>query len=184
MTSMKWREIGSRITGFSVPFFGVSWNPPAAEVTVARRVIQFLEDRRVLYNPYHLEVPGDCVHSVVEIRKFITAELGNLNPDSELVPHLRSIRATCRKFLDDTDLDRDRMRPPRFYHGYGDVEFFVALGEFRGAISPHVAAIAVRYGIDIEGDLAKILPVGDDEEAASSEEAEGSPTSKPPKRRR
>lgn len=184
MASMKWREIGSRITGFSVPFFGVSWNPPAAEVTVARRVIQFLEDRRVLYNPYHLEVPDQCVHSVVEIRKFLTAELGNLKPDSELVPHLRTIRAACRKFLDDVNLDRGRPRPPRFYHGYGDVELFVALGEFRGAMSPHVAAIAVRYGIDIEGDLAKILPAGDDEEAFPSDEANKSPASKPPKRPR
>ena len=181
---MKWREIGSRITGFSVPFFGVSWDPPAAEGTVARRVIQFLEDRRVLYNPYHLEVPDQCVDSVVEIRKFITAELGNLKPDSELVPHLRAIRATCRKFLDDVDLDRGRTRPPRLYHGYGDVEFFVALGEFRGAISPNVAAIAVRYGIDIEGDLAKILPVGDDEGVIPSGEATKSPAPKPPKRPR
>jgi hypothetical protein len=141
---MKWKEIGSRITGFNVPFFGISWNPPTAEVTIGRRVIQFLEDRRVLYNPYHMEVPEQCVASVVEIRKSMTTELGNLKADSEPIPHLRAIRAACRKFLDDVDLERGRTRPPRPYRGYGDMEFFVALGEFRGAISPHVAAIAVR----------------------------------------
>ena len=48
---MKFQEILSRITGLSVPVFGVSWTPPAAEVTIARRVVTFLEDRRVLYNP-------------------------------------------------------------------------------------------------------------------------------------
>jgi hypothetical protein len=173
---MKWREIASRITGFSGPGFGISWTPPAAEVTVARRVIQFLEDRRVLYNPYHVEVPEQCVHSVVEIRKFITTELGNLKPNSELVPHLRAIRAACRKFLDHVGLDQGPMRLPRFYGGHGGVEFFVALGEFRGAMSPHVAAIAVRYGIDVEGDLAKILPMGDDE-AVPSEKQGKSPRS-------
>jgi hypothetical protein len=180
---MKWREIASRITGFSGPGFGISWTPPAAEVTVARRVIQFLEDRRVLYNPYHLEVPEQCVHSVVEIRKFITTELGNLDPSSELVPHLRAIRAACRKFLDNVNLDQGPVRLPWFYGRHGDVEFFVALGEFRGAMSPHVAAIAVRYGIDVEGDLARILPIGDDEPGASDVHNRSSQSGSPKRER-
>jgi hypothetical protein len=40
-------KILSRLTGFSVPVFGVSWSPPEAERAVARRVIASLEDRRV-----------------------------------------------------------------------------------------------------------------------------------------
>ena len=34
---------------------------------------------------------------------------------------------------------------------------------FRGAIGPHVAAIAVQYGIDVEDDLARVLPAADDD---------------------
>ncbi len=36
----------------------------------------FLEDRRVLYAPDSLEVPSHCVESVLEIRRFLSAELG------------------------------------------------------------------------------------------------------------
>ena len=61
---MKFKEIVNRLTGFSIPVFGVSWNPPEPEVAVARRVLAFLEDRRVLFNPYHLEVEYQCIDSV------------------------------------------------------------------------------------------------------------------------
>jgi hypothetical protein len=45
---IKFKEVVSRITGFSVPVFGVSCNPPQPEVITARRALAFLEDRRVL----------------------------------------------------------------------------------------------------------------------------------------
>jgi len=57
---MKFKQIIGRLTGFSVPIFGVSWNPPEPEVQKARRVLTYLEDRRVLYNPDSLEVPEQC----------------------------------------------------------------------------------------------------------------------------
>src|SRR2546422_3683843 len=100
---MKYKEVLSRITGFSVPVFGVSWNPPQPDITVARRVLAFLEDRRVLYNPYDIEVEHDCIHSVIEIRKFLTETIGNLEPKSKLAEHLRAIRAACRTFVDNTN---------------------------------------------------------------------------------
>ena len=65
---MKFQEIANRLTGISVPIFGVSWDPPKAQVTVARRVITFMEDRRVLYVPSEMEVPRHCLESVNQIR--------------------------------------------------------------------------------------------------------------------
>jgi len=57
---MKFKEIASRLTGIGTPVFGVSWVPQEAEVTVARRVITFQEDRRLLYNPGEMEMPERC----------------------------------------------------------------------------------------------------------------------------
>lgn len=52
----------------------------------------------------------------------------------------------------------------RLHHHSGEsFAFYSALGEFRGAIGPHVAALAVQYGIDVEDDLAKVLPAADAE---------------------
>ncbi|WP_456429082.1 DUF6650 family protein [Rhodocaloribacter sp.] len=154
---MKFKEIASRLTGFSVPVFGVSWNPPEPEVAVARRVLAFLEDRRVLFNPYHLEVADQCVDSVLEIRRFLTTEIGRLPAESELSKHLRGIRAACRKFLNDVPSGRGRILRPH-WAGPFESEFFTQLGELRAAIGLRVAAVAVMYGLDVEGELARTLP--------------------------
>jgi hypothetical protein len=155
---MNFKEVLTRITGFSVPVFGVSWNPPQPDIATARKVLAFLEDRRVLYNPYHLEVAYQCIHSVVEIRRFLTEVIGQLGADSKLVEHLRAIRAACRAFLDETGPGARRVVRSR-WPGESESSFFMALGELRARIGVHIAAIAVMHGLDVEGDLAEILPV-------------------------
>lgn len=156
---MKFKEVLGRITGFSVPVFGVSWNPPQPEVASARRVLAYLEDRRVLYNPYHLEVAEQCVQSVLDIRRFLTEVIGSLAADSKLADHLRAMRAACRAFLDATGPGggRRRVLRPDWMSPF-ESSFFTALGELRAAIGLHVAAIAVMHGLDVEGDLASVLP--------------------------
>ena len=160
---MKFKEVLSRWTGFSVPIFGVSWNPPEPEVTAARRVLAFLEDRRVLYSPYHLEVEDQCISSVLEIRRFLTGEIGKLDDGSELRGHLRAIRAACRRFLQESGVESTRSVVPRWFGPFAS-EFFVALGDLRSTIGIHVAAIAVIYGLDVEGELAETLPRADSDE--------------------
>jgi len=154
---MKFSELASRLTGFSIPVFGVSWNPPEPEVAVARRVLAFLEDRRVLFNPYHLEVAEQCVQSVLEIRRFLTEEIGHLAGSSALGDHLRGIRAACRKFLDGMHPGSHRILRPH-WPGPLESEFFTQLGELRASIGLRVAAIALMNGIDVEGELASTLP--------------------------
>ena len=92
---MKLKEILSRLNGFSVPIFGISWNPPKPHVTTARKVFTFLEDRRVLFNPYAWEEPSHCIQSVLEIRKFLTDQIGELEGEG-LPNNLKAIRAACR----------------------------------------------------------------------------------------
>ena len=163
---MRFKDIAERITGFSVPIFGISWNPPEPEIDVARRVLGFLEDRRVLYNPYHLEIIDHCIQSVLEIREFLTTQIGELSPKSKLSAHLRDIRAACRKFLNDVQQNHHRSRILRPYHpGPFESEFFTALGELRASVGMHVTAIALMYGLDVEGDLESILPGLDQENA-------------------
>lgn len=49
---MRFTELLNRLTGISCPVFGVSWNPVDTERSIARRIIIFLELRRVLYIPH------------------------------------------------------------------------------------------------------------------------------------
>src|SRR5437879_1509797 len=94
-------DLARRITGFSTPIIGISWNPPAAERDTVRAFLNFLEDRRVLFNPFHLEVEYQVQQSVQQIRAECTKAIGSLPDDSAAVAPLRGLRAACRRFLDE-----------------------------------------------------------------------------------
>ena len=74
--------------------------------------------------------------------------------NTELAQHLRAMRAACRKFLDSAQAQSD-WQP-------FDPRFSGALGELRGVFGIHVAVIAVKYKLDVEDELATILPQEDD----------------------
>ena len=159
---MKFSEIVNRLTGISTPFGGASWQPAEMEIAAGRRVIAFLEDRRVLYEPSELEVPSHCVHSVIEIRHRFSDELGKLDSGSELAASLWAMRAACRKFLERVGTDgREGIR----YAVGSNVHswtFGSALGELRGTFGVHVARIAAAFKLDVEDRLASILPANGD----------------------
>lgn len=147
------------MTGFSTPIFGVSWNPTDSEIAIARRIITYLEDRRVLYVPSEVELPDHCVQSVLDIRRFLTGEMGNLALDGQLAQSLSAMRAACRKFLNAVQQDDGRIIRFGADRGhYASWVFIGALGELRGVFGIHVASIATAFGLDVEPDLSAILP--------------------------
>lgn len=152
-------DIKERLTGISCPFFGISWNPSESERKVAQKVIRFLEDRRVLYNPSELESPRYCVESVCRIREYLTSEMQQINSDSNLFSYMKAMRIACRKFLNRCSSKDDRFLDEARYNGnFSSWVFGSALGEMRGTFGNMVAQISAAYGIDIEDDLATIIP--------------------------
>jgi len=161
---VRFKEVLARLTGLSSPVFGVSWNPPEPQVQVARRVVAFLEDRRVLFVPSEMEVPDHCVRSVLEIRRFLTTELQALDGGTELADSLRALRAACRKFMNTVDARSDIIVFGAHRGHWASWEFNGALGELRGVFGIHIAQLAAAYGLDVEGDLATILPGAADQD--------------------
>jgi hypothetical protein len=161
---MRAQDVTRRLTGFSTPIGGVSWSASEPESAAARRVIIFLEDRRVLYHPHELEIPEHCVRSVYNIRERITHELGALNDHSELALKLKAIRAACRKFLDKVEKE-PRIVTFGMQHGhYASWTFLPAIGELRSEIGMQAAFIASAFKIDVEDDLASIFPPSVDDD--------------------
>ena len=162
---MKFSEIANRLTGISTPLGGLSWEASELEISAARRVITYLEDRRVLYVPDQLEVPAHCVHSVLDIRRFLSTELGKIDAHSEFAASLRAMRAACRKFLERVGVDgRDIVLYANHRGHFASWTFYSALGEMRGTFGVHLARIAAHFKLDIEDGLASILPERDEEE--------------------
>lgn len=159
---MKFKEIIKRLNGISTPVFGVSWNPSQTDKDRAKEVINYLEDRRVLYNPSDMEMPGHCVQSVLDIRRFLTDKIG-ATQDKNLQDSLRAMRASCRKFLDTVGADDDIVKYGHHHGHWASWTFNGALGELRGVFGIHVAKTAAMFGLDVEEGLAKILPAIDDE---------------------
>jgi len=156
---MNYKSILGRLTGISCPVFGVSWNPPQPEINTALGVIRFLEDRRVLYNIYDLEIPEHCVQSVLEIRKYLTSVLCDKPDQEKLSEQLQAMRAACRRFLDTVQQNGRRLIIQNsFEAGPQNWTFFSALGELRASIGLHLGAIAVMNGLEVKGDLVNILP--------------------------
>ncbi len=149
---MKGQDIKYRLTGLSIGSIGASWEKIKTERDKAQKLVTFLEDRRVLYGPFDLEVSGHCIQSVLEIRKFLTTELQDLPARSKFAQHLRAMRASCRKFLDALSKKQSSHQ-----------EFLTVLGELRGVLGIHLATIAAQYELDVEDDLASIFPIVDAE---------------------
>lgn len=154
---IKFGKIAKSLTGFSTPVFGISWSPPETDRDIVRKLITFLEDRRALYNPYNIETPIFVDQSILEIRKKLTDTLQQLGDNPDISPHLRAMRAACRKHM-----NKAGNQTRSIFH-FIDFEVFAALGELRAVFGVHVAQLAVKYGIDIEDELASILPIEDED---------------------
>jgi uncharacterized protein DUF6650 len=163
---MNFSEIGQRINGIgiSTPIFGfsVNWNPPESAKHIAREVIIYLENRRVLYDPYNVQLAAYCVPSVIEMRQVLTDQITASSSDADLEKNLRAMRGACRTFLEKVVIPPAVSHPS---HGFSDPKdplvLIGALAELRATFGLYIGILAAKYGIDIEEDLASILPSSD-----------------------
>jgi hypothetical protein len=159
---MNVRDIVWRIKGFSTPFGGIDWEAPVPQKTVARKLVLYLEDRRVLSANRAITDsvadPDHCVASVLRIREKLTDLLMDPDIGDRLAEHVGAMRAACRKFLDTVGRSGavggsgDRR---------GDATFAAALGELRAVFGIQLGVVAARYGLELPESLAAILPAPD-----------------------
>jgi hypothetical protein len=144
--------------GISTPVFGISWNPPLDKRKIAAALITFLEDKRVLFVPHDMEYEAWAAESVLQIREELTKTLQECPSDEDLGRPIKAMQAACRMFL-------DLMGPP---HGRGrffdDQNMWIAIGQLRGMFGMELAELSTAYGIEVEGELASIIPREDEGE--------------------
>src|ERR1700752_676932 len=133
------------------------WVPTERDLAV--EIIKELENRRVLYNDYELEVPASVVTSIIQMREVFHAKLLTMRDEGALANHLRSMRAACRKFLDIVGDGPHRIIiQSSFQGGPESWKFFTALGELRAAIGVALSPLMAAYDLTCESQVSRILP--------------------------
>jgi hypothetical protein len=184
------KDLARHITGFSTPIFGISWNPSKSEREIIKQLIVFLEDRRVLYAPFEIEVAPWITKSILKIREEITNKLQQLDTNSKAVGSLRAMRAACRDYLDAIELMKrlekrlsedftnssikslEKRLSEDFTNNSQEetreimdiVSDRTQLGYLRVVFGLHIANLCSMYGIDLEGPIIRILPPAEKEE--------------------
>ena len=151
---MKFERIYKNITGISTPIFGIQWNAPAIESDEAKNVVLFLEDKRVLFNPVDMEDAGHCSQSVYDIRAEVTKVLKALPSDSNLSKPLKRIRKSCHDF-------NNKLGHPDYSKFDQPIQKSILerkLFKLREKWGLSVAEFAVAYGLDVDDELASIIP--------------------------
>jgi len=124
---------------------------PESPIVIAKRVITFLEDRRILYVPYIMEDADFCVASAERMRQFFTEQLSPLSVPDELKNTMREMRSACRKFMQEVVILPGDSRP-------STLVLVEALKELRATLGQLVARLAEQYHInDIDKGLASML---------------------------
>ena len=152
-----------RITGGSAFGFGIDWAKNEGDFEVARQAVTFLEDRRILFGDRHLEDELYCVRSAIEARARLTHLIATAKPGKGLEGALRQMRAHFRRFVELAGPDAVNYRGQ--WRGLSEANpFGLALGELRSGVGIQLAVILSAYPLEIEPDLARILPPSADEE--------------------
>lgn len=129
-----------------------------AEREQAQRIVQFMQNRRVLYEATQAEIPRSCVTSLKDIRQFLTNQLELVSPDSPLATYLEDMRAACRNCLtrfEQLDIARDEQPLGRRYSNDLEMRFFMrALEDLHEEFLKPLKDMATHYPIEIRGELS------------------------------
>ena len=138
----------AQLTGLAI--WGLDWQYVASNRDLARRVIVFLEDRRVLVEDHHRE---DFVHtreSANQIRNFLTLEIMNVKAGGPLEKALRAIRSASTAFVSAAGPDSRDF--------YADASFFIAtVRAYREAVATQIANISTNFEMELPPPLLNLL---------------------------
>ena len=158
---MKSRDVQTRLTSIGIgPFGSVGWTPAEKDVAIARKVITFLEDRRVLYQPLNMEIVDHVTRSVLKTRDRLVEILMDIpQTNTHVRPAVAAMTAACRRCLDQIGPVERRLQGMDYWHrdmtSFGD-----AVGQLRATMGYQIAYLAATFNLDVDDRLDAILPAG------------------------
>ena len=144
-----------RLTGISP--WGAQWERKDDDREIARRVLNLLADRRMLWRDYSREIEEHCVQSASYARAQLGALLDNPEISADMARCVKALQAAFRAFMNEVGPDEDTRRD-HWGHGAGTDPLSMALGRLRGIVGVLVGELAGTFGLDVTDDLATIVP--------------------------
>ncbi|MBL7704608.1 MAG: hypothetical protein JNM21_03565 [Taibaiella sp.] len=131
--------------------------PTTIEIDLSKQLINFFDDRRVLYDLFEQEIPLHGLRSVLAIRTELTNIKKQLGQATSLYIKVDQMLAACRKFHSElNDIDLDHLR---YNNSDPDwIKFVTTLSELRKVFGIHILELSNKYKIQIGTDLQQILP--------------------------
>lgn len=145
-----------RITGASGPFVGTQWERKDDDREIARRVLNLLADRRMLWKDFSMEIEEHCVKSAGHVRRELGKHLDNPEIGPEMIRRVQLLQRLFRDFMDEVGPYGDDW--DRHWRSMGTDPLSMALGRLRGLVGVQVGEIAAEYGLDVSEELASIVP--------------------------
>jgi hypothetical protein len=142
-----------RLTGFNAFGVGVEWDLVPSDAELARGVLAFLEDRRILWEDMRYEVEHECLLSAEKAREYLTGVIQTPGIGATLSNILAEIRQLFTAFTMRSRRHEFLGRGP-----YGPDELSLSLGELRAAVGDRIAALCFEYNLELGPNLHSIVP--------------------------
>lgn len=145
-----------RLTGASVSSVGAQWERKDDDHEIARRVLNLLADRRMLWKDFSLEIEEQCVTSANRVREQLGPHLDNPDISADLARRLQLLQRLFRDFIDETGPAGDQWDRHRGMIGTDPLS--MALGRLRGLVGVQIGELAADYDLNVSEELATIVP--------------------------
>lgn len=145
-----------RTTGVGIGSLSASWERKDDDQEIARRVLNDLEDHRMLWRDFTMEIEEHCVLSANRVREELREHLNNPEISAELAARVKLLRQLFRDFVSEVGPDGEGWH--HHGHGMGTDPLSLALGRLRGLVGVQIGELAADYELEVSDDLATIVP--------------------------
>ena len=135
------------LNGISFPFGGIAWDNNTTAKDRFRYLLLFLESKRILTNPFYMELKQECIESALEIKHTLVDITRDAEFDEKDTDIVRFLVVACNTYLDTV---RSGTIPHLIYKDgdrWADVAFEGAMKNFRNSFRSGIKQIEDRYGL-------------------------------------
>ena len=141
------------VNGISLPFGGVSWSKSLTAKEMFSHLLLYLESKRILVNPAHMEYKEWCIKSVLEIKETLVDITKDMSfKDNELCI-IREMIDACNTYLDVvTPLNLNGII---YKNGdnWCDLSFDSAMKKFRASFKEQIKTIEQKYKLKFNKEI-------------------------------